>query len=116
MKESSSEGEAGKEARKRTKILVVEDNEDNRRILVLRLRHWGAVDIQEATTGQEALNCIMRDPPHAVLLDLKLPGLDGWETARRIRALPPPLSQLPVIALTAHAMLEDRDKALGAGC
>ena len=116
MKESSSEGEAGKEARKRTKILVVEDNEDNRRILVLRLRHFGTFDVREATNGQAALECIIQNPPDLVLLDLKLPVLDGWETSRRIRALPAPLSQLPIIAVTAHAMMEDRDKALAAGC
>ena len=98
------------------KLLVVEDNEDNRRVLVLRLRHFGAYDIREATTGQEALECIVQDPPALVLLDLKLPGLDGWETARRIRALPAPLNALPIIAVTAHAMLEDRGKALAAGC
>lgn len=101
---------------KRTKILVVEDNEDNRRILVLRLRHVGAYDIREATNGQEALECIAHDPPDAVVLDLKLPVLTGWETARRIRALPAPLNAVPIIAITAHAMLEDRDKALAAGC
>src|SRR4051794_30442562 len=108
MREDVGDVEAEKEARKRTKILVVEDNEDSRRILMLRLRHWGVFDIHEATTGQEALDCIARDPPDAVLLDLKLPGLDGWETARRIRALPTPLSQLPIIAVTAHAMFTDR--------
>ena len=100
----------------RTKILVVEDNEDNRHILVRRLRHLGPFDIREATTGQEALDWITRDQPDLVLLDLKLPVLDGWETARRIRALPAPLSQLPIIAVTAQAMPGDRDKALGAGC
>src|SRR4051795_11939719 len=99
MKESSSEGEAGKEGRKRTKILVVEDNEDNRRILVLRLRHFGTFDVREASTGQEALECIAQDPPDLVLLDLKLPVLDGWETARRIRAFPAPLNALPIIAI-----------------
>jgi two-component system cell cycle response regulator DivK len=98
------------------KVLVVEDNEDNRHILVLRLRHGGAYDVQEATTGHEALECIAQDPPDAVLLDLKLPGLDGWETARRIRALPAPLNALPIIAVTAHAMTGDEDKALAAGC
>ena len=59
---------------KRSKILVVEDN---RRILVLRLHHFGAYDIREATNGQEALECIAHDPPDAVMLDLKLPVLTG---------------------------------------
>src|SRR5262245_38936291 len=100
---------------KQTKILVVEDNEDNRRILVLRLRHAGQFDVREATTGQEALDSITREPPALVFLNLKLPVLDGWETARRIRALPAPLNQLPIITVTAHAMVGDRDKALAAG-
>ena|SRR2546430_11424735 len=85
---------------KRTKILVVEDNEEHRRILVLRLQHEGQFDIREATTGQEALDWITREPPDLVFLNLKLPVLDGWETARRIRALPAPLNQLPIIAVT----------------
>jgi len=100
----------------RAKILVVEDNEDNRHILVLRLQHLGEFDIREATTGQEALECIIQDLPDVVFLDLKLPVLNGWETARRIRALPAPLCQLPIIAVTAHALAGDRDKALAAGC
>jgi CheY-like chemotaxis protein len=100
----------------RAKILVVEDNEDNRHILVRRLRHVGAFDIREATTGQQALDFISQDPPDVVLLDLKLPVLDGWETARRIRALPEPLRQLAIVAVTAQAMPGDREKALGAGC
>jgi len=114
--EGSYEIWAEQECMKRTKILVVEDNEDNRRILVLRLQQLGEVDIKEATTGQEALDCITREPPDIVFLNLKLPVLDGWETARRIRALPAPLSQLPIIAVTAHAMVGDRAKALAAGC
>src|SRR5262249_43227007 len=87
-----------------------------RRILVLRLRHEGRFVIREATTGQEALDSITREPPDLVFLNLKLPVLDGWETARRIRALPAPLNQLPIIAVTAHAMAGDRAKAFAAGC
>ena len=116
MQQDIHEIEAREKERKQAKILVVEDNEDNRQILVLRLRHWGAFDIREATTGQEALACITLDRPDMVLLDLKLPGLDGWETVRRIRALPAPLCQVLIIAVTAHAMYGDRDKALVAGC
>src|SRR5262245_57169281 len=97
-------------------ILVVEDNEDNRQVLVYRLQRWGAFTVHEASDGQEALASITREPPDLVLLDLKLPILDGWETARRIRALPVPLNQVPIIAVTAHAMGGDRDKALAAGC
>src|SRR5262245_35042224 len=100
----------------RKTILVVEDNEDNRLILVQRLRHLGEFDIREAATGQQALDCISQTPPDVIFLDLKMPVMDGWETARRIRALPAPLNQLPIIAVTAYAMPRDKDKALAAGC
>src|SRR2546428_4752035 len=101
---------------KRTKMLVVEDNEDNRRILVLRLRHEDKFAICEAATGQEALASITREPPDLVFLNLKRPVLNGGEPARPIRALPAPLNQLPLIAVTAHALVDDRDTALAAGC
>ena len=100
----------------RKKILVVEDNEDNRHILVYRLRKIGDFDILEATHGEEALNIITTDPPDLMFLDLKLPVLDGWETARRIRAMEGPIRNLPIIALTAQAMVGDEEKALAAGC
>ncbi|MCS6925658.1 MAG: response regulator [Candidatus Binatia bacterium] len=100
----------------RKKILVVEDNEDNRYILVARLRQCGNFEIREARHGQQALEMITEDPPDLMLLDLKLPVLDGWETARRIRAMSGPLQSLPIIAITAQAMRGDREKALAAGC
>ena len=100
----------------RKKILVVEDNEDNRHILVYRLRKIGDFDILEATHGEEALNIIATNPPDLMFLDLKLPVLDGWETARRIRAMDGPIRNLPIIALTAQAMVGDEEKALAAGC
>lgn len=100
----------------RKKILVVEDNEDNRHILVYQLRKIGDFDIREATHGQKALDLIAQDPPDLMFLDLKLPILDGWETARRIRAMEGPIRELPIIALTAHAMVGDEEKALAAGC
>lgn len=100
----------------RTKILVVEDNEDNRHILVYRLCKIGDFDIREAADGQEALDLIAQDPPDLMFLDLKLPALNGWETARRIRAMQGPLRDLPIIALTAQAMVGDEEKALAAGC
>jgi CheY-like chemotaxis protein len=100
----------------RKKILVVEDNEDNRHILVYRLRKMGDFDITEAADGQEALDLIAQNPPDLMFLDLKLPVLDGWETARRIRSMPGPTSHLPIIALTAQAMVGDEEKALAAGC
>ena len=100
----------------RKKILVVEDNEDNRRILVFRLRKIGDFEIREATQGEQALALIAEEVPDLMFLDLKLPILDGWETARRIRAMPGRVKDLPIIALTAHAMAGDEEKALAAGC
>jgi two-component system, cell cycle response regulator DivK len=108
--------EVREEEMTQTKILVVEDDEDIREILVLQLQHMGEFAIREAPNGQEALKCIEQDPPDLVLLDLKLPVLDSWETARRIRTLPAPLSQVPIIAVTAYAMRADRAKASAAGC
>jgi len=100
----------------RKKILVVEDNSDNRHILVYRLHKIGNFEVTEATDGQEALRLIAQNPPDLMFLDLKLPVLDGWETARRIRAMDGPLRNLPIIALTAQAMGGDEEKALAAGC
>ena len=104
------------ESMSRKKILVVEDNSDNRHILVYRLHKIGNFEVTEATDGQEALRLIAQNPPDLMFLDLKLPVLDGWETARRIRAMDGPLRNLPIIALTAQAMGGDEEKALAAGC
>ena len=100
----------------RKKILVVEDNEDNRHILIYRLRKIGDFEICEASDGQDALSQIAQDPPDLLFLDLKLPILDGWETARRIRAMQGRAKDIPIIALTAQAMVGDKEKALAAGC
>lgn len=100
----------------RKRILVVEDNEDNRHILVYRLRKIGNFEVIEASHGQEALDLIAQSPPDLIFLDLKLPVLDGWETARRIRAMEGAVKDLPIIALTAQAMVGDEEKALAAGC
>ena len=98
------------------KILVVEDNEDNRTILRYRLKKIGDFDIREASHGEEALALITQDIPDLILLDLKLPVLDGWETARRIRSQSGPAKNIPIVALTAQAMEGDEEKALAAGC
>jgi CheY-like chemotaxis protein len=100
----------------RKKILIVEDNEDNRLILIYRLRKIGDFEIKEAPNGEEALAMIIQDPPDLLFLDLKLPILDGWETARRIRAMQSPIKNLPIVALTAQAMGGDEEEALKAGC
>jgi two-component system cell cycle response regulator DivK len=104
---------AGLMARK--KILVVEDNLDNRRILVYRLRRIGDFDILEASNGQEALSIVESEAPDLIFMDLKMPVMDGWEATRRIRACESGY-RIPIIALTAQAMAGDEQKALAAGC
>ena len=98
------------------RILVVEDNLDNRRILVYRLKRIGDFEILEASNGQEALDMVEAPPPpDLIFMDLKMPVMDGWEATRRIRALD--LGRhIPIIALTAQAMAGDEQKALAAGC
>lgn len=97
------------------KILVVEDNLDNRRILVYRLRRMGDFEIIEAGNGEEALDRVALDRPDLIFMDLKMPVMDGWEATRRIRSLPAGKS-IPIVALTAQAMAGDEQKALAAGC
>ena len=97
------------------KILVVEDNEDNRRILVYRLRKIGQFQIREATNGQEAVDAVTADTPDLIFMDLKMPVMDGWEATRRIRQMPNS-STIRIIALTAQAMAGDEQKALAIGC
>jgi two-component system cell cycle response regulator DivK len=97
------------------KILVVEDNEDNRRILVYRLDRIGDFDIREATNGREAIEAVERDPPDLVFMDLKMPVMDGWEAIRRIRAMPHGRA-VRIVALTAQVMTGDEERALEMGC
>jgi CheY-like chemotaxis protein len=97
-----------------TKILLVEDNEMNRDMLSRRLVKRG-YDVVAASDGEQALVAAPRDLPALVLMDIGLPGLDGWEVTRRLKA-DPATAAIPVIALTAHAMASDRDQALAAGC
>lgn len=99
----------------RKKILVVEDNLDNRRILVYRLRRIGEFEISEAGNGEEALTAVERDPPDVIFMDLKMPVMDGWEATRRLRQTSVG-ARIPIIALTAQAMAGDEQKALAAGC
>ena len=94
------------------KIAVVEDNPDNR--LLVRVILDSFYEVAEYETGSSALEGLQRDMPDLVLLDVSLPELDGTEVLRRIRA-DARLRDLPVIALTAHAMTADREKFLAAG-
>jgi len=97
------------------RILVVEDKLDNRMILKWRLGKIGDFEIQEAANGQEALEIVVADPPDCILMDLKMPVLDGWEATRRIRARETG-RHVPIIAVTAQAMAYDEERALAAGC
>lgn len=96
------------------KILLVEDNEDNRDMLSRRLIRKG-YDVSVATDGGEGVSQAAAQKPDLILMDMSLPVLDGWEATRRIKA-DPATSGIPIIALTAHAMSDDRDKAVAAGC
>jgi CheY-like chemotaxis protein len=97
-----------------SKLLLVEDNEDNRDMLLRRLQRKG-YEVIVAADGAEGVAKVQNEQPDLVLMDMSLPILDGWEAARRIKAQPD-VRHIPVIALTAHAMSGDREKALDAGC
>ena len=96
------------------KILVVEDNEINRDMMVRRLQRRGYI-IVTAVDGQQGIDMTRSEKPDLVLMDMSLPVVDGWEATRQIKN-DPSISHIPVVGLTAHAMVGDRDKALNAGC
>jgi CheY-like chemotaxis protein len=95
------------------KVLVVEDVDFNRDLVVQLLED--KYHVIEAVNGQEGVELAERERPELILMDLSLPVMDGWEATRRIKANPD-LHSIPVIALTAHAMVGDEKKALAAGC
>ena len=96
------------------KILLVEDNEMNRDMLSRRLQRRG-YEVVTAVDGETGLAMTRTESPALVLMDMSLPGVDGWEANRQLKA-DPATRAIPIIALTAHAMAGDREKALGAGC
>jgi|SRR5437867_9409821 CheY-like chemotaxis protein len=98
-----------------TKILYVEDNEDNVYMLKMRLELIEGFEIAVATDGAEAISAVTTDSPDIILMDLNVPVINGWEATRRLKA-DPKTAGIPVIALSAHAMQGDREKALAAGC
>jgi CheY-like chemotaxis protein len=95
------------------KILLVEDNEMNRDMLSRRLQRKG-YEVVIAVDGEQGVALAQSENPDLILMDISLPVLDGWEATRRIKATPE-TGSIPVIAITAHAMAEDREKALEAG-
>lgn len=96
------------------KILLVEDNEMNRDMLSRRLERRG-YDVIVAVNGEDGVARAKADAPDVIVMDLSLPGIDGWEATRRLKAATETRA-IPVLALTAHAMAGDREKALAAGC
>jgi CheY-like chemotaxis protein len=96
------------------KILLVEDNEMNRDMLSRRLTRNG-FEVVIAVDGQQGVAMASSERPDVILMDMSLPVMDGWEATRRVKADPATRS-IPVIALTANAMVEDREKAMAAGC
>ena len=95
-------------------ILLVEDNEMNRDMLSRRLKKKG-YDVVMALDGQRGVEMASEESPDIILLDMSLPIMDGWDAAKVLKANET-TSSIPIIALTAHAMAGDRDKALNAGC
>ena len=96
------------------KILLVEDNEMNRDMLSRRLQRRG-YDVVIAVDGQEGVAMAQAEAPDLILMDMSLPVMDGWEATRRLKAASETMA-IPVLALTAHAMSGDREKAMEAGC
>ena len=96
------------------KILLVEDNDMNRDMLSRRLARRG-YDVAIALDGEQGLAMARAELPSLILMDMSLPGIDGWEATRQLKAMPE-TQRIPVIALTAHAMSGDREKAIDAGC
>lgn len=98
----------------RKRVLLVEDNLDNRSVYRLILE-YGGYDVIEAGTGTEALEFARAERPHLILMDISIPVVDGWEVTRRLKA-GRETRDIPILALTAHAMATDRLKAEEVGC
>jgi CheY-like chemotaxis protein len=97
------------------RVLYVEDNEDNVYVVKMRLELIEGFEISVAKDGAEAVAMVSANPPDLILMDLNLPVMDGWEATKRLKA-DARTAKIPVVALTAHAMSGDRERALAAGC
>ncbi|MBC8208194.1 MAG: response regulator [Desulfobulbaceae bacterium] len=95
------------------KVLVIEDNADNLLLITYVLERSGYTVVSE-TSGEEGVKAALREKPFLIIMDIQLPGIDGLETTRRIRASA--VNTMPIIAMTSYAMRGDRDKTLAAGC
>ncbi|MBE9242333.1 response regulator [Synechocystis salina LEGE 00031] len=97
-----------------TKILLVEDNEMNRDMLSRRLGRKG-YEVVMAVDGEQAVTMAISESPQLILMDMSLPVMDGWTATKQIKSHPDG-AHIPIIALTAHAMASDRERAIAAGC
>ncbi|HZV47908.1 MAG TPA: response regulator [Thermodesulfovibrionales bacterium] len=95
------------------KVLIVEDNEDNRELVVKVLKNKGYITV-EAEDGEEAIEKAVSEKPDLILLDISIPKLDGYEVAKRLKSLEE-FKEIPIVAFTAHAMKGDREKVIAAG-
>jgi two-component system cell cycle response regulator DivK len=98
-----------------TRLLYVEDNDDNVYMLKMRLELLDGIEVLVAEDGEKGCAMAVAEQPDLILMDLEMPGVDGWEATRRLKADPQTRS-IPVIALSAHALAGTREKALAAGC
>jgi CheY-like chemotaxis protein len=98
-----------------TKVLYIEDNEDNVYMLKMRLELLGDFEVLAAEDGQKGCEMAATEQPDVILMDLEMPVVDGWEASRRLKGNPQ-TRDIPIIALSAHALAGERAKALGAGC
>ena len=98
-----------------TKVLYVEDNDDNVYMLKMRLELLGDFEVVAAPDGEQGCALALSERPDVILMDLEMPVVDGWEATRRLKD-DPQTRDIPIIALSAHALAGEREKALGAGC
>ena len=97
------------------KILYIEDNDDNVYMLKMRLELLGDFEVLAAEDGEKGCEIALRERPDIILMDLEMPVIDGWEATRRLKGNPQ-THDIPVIALSAHALAGEREKAMAAGC
>jgi two-component system cell cycle response regulator DivK len=98
-----------------TRVLYIEDNDDNVYMLKMRLELLDEFEVLTAEDGEKGCDMAAAERPDLVLMDLEMPGIDGWEATRRLKSNPQ-TRDIPVIALSAHALAGSREKALAAGC
>jgi CheY-like chemotaxis protein len=96
-------------------VLYVEDNDDNIYMLKMRLELLGDFEVLTAEDGEKGCEVAAAEQPDIILMDLEMPVVDGWEATRRLRGNPQ-TRDIPIIALSAHALAGERDKAIAAGC